>query len=179
MNYTFQIQNSHKHFIKINVQANVSPNAEIIVQLPSWRPGRYELADFAKNVKDFHVIDEKGHELKFHKMNKDSWRIFNAEQTSIQISYLYYAAELNAGSTFLDENQLYINPVNCCVYFPDRVDDSCSVTLDVPDTYDTVTSLVKKGTQNYLANDFHELVDSPIISSSSLQSKRYNSNGVR
>ncbi len=178
MNYTFQIKNSHQHFIKIIVQANVASNSEILVQLPSWRPGRYELADFAKNVKDFQVVDDKGHDLEFHKINKDSWRILNNEQTSIQISYLYYAAELNAGSTFLDENQLYINPINCCMYLPDRMDEPCFVNLDVPDAYETVTSLVKSGAHKFKANDFHELVDSPIISSSTLQCKKYKSNGV-
>ncbi len=178
MNYTFQIEDPHKHFIHIIAEIDVEPNTQIDIQLPSWRPGRYELANFAKNIKDFTVKDSNGMDLKFHKVTKDRWQVFNKENNKIQISYLYYASELNAGSTFLDEDQLYVNPINCCVYIPEKITESCSIRLEIPKDYKIVTSLKEQASNLLVATDFHELVDSPIIASSSIQSKTYSSHGV-
>ena len=54
--------------------------------------------------------------VSFNKKNKDSWEVNTTKYAEIIVKYSYYAAELNAGSTFLNEDQLYINPVNCMMY---------------------------------------------------------------
>ena len=50
--YTIDCDNAQQHFIKIKVQFPVDEN-KTIIHLPSWRPGRYELGNFAKNIKNF------------------------------------------------------------------------------------------------------------------------------
>jgi predicted metalloprotease with PDZ domain len=41
------------------------------LQLPAWRPGRYELGNFAKNVKRVDVFDENDKPLVYQKSTKD------------------------------------------------------------------------------------------------------------
>jgi len=53
MKYTFSAKNPTNHFISIKVECTLSNQDKLTIQLPAWRPGRYELANFAKNVKDF------------------------------------------------------------------------------------------------------------------------------
>ena len=172
MEYRLNINDPHKHFISFAVKIDVSEISELNLQMPSWRPGRYELGDFAKNVRNFNVSNTKGESLSFKKLTKDSWFISNIDsQEFILVEYEYYANTLNAGSTLLDENQLYINPVNCFVFNPNDCNDECFVYLDVPKTYKTVTSLVLQKSGVYVASNFDELADSPIISSESIQQK--------
>lgn len=177
MKYSFKIDNPQKHFIQITIELDVQNDSAIDLQLPSWRPGRYELGDFAKNVKNFNAKDESGNNIEFSKITKDLWRIPSKEYEKLIISYQYYAAELNAGSTWLDENQLYINPINCCMYDPLKMDEKCSLELDIPENYKIATSLEEMDHVLH-AKDFHELVDSPIICSSSLQEFKYELNNV-
>ena len=178
MKYSFKINNPQQHFIEIISEIHVSKRSNISLNLPSWRPGRYELGNFAKNIKDFSVKDELGNVLSFNKTAKDEWLINTDGVQSICISYLYYANELNAGSTFLDENQLYVNPINCCLVDKENIDNECNVFLEIPADYTVATSLHKTSKNHYKAADFHELVDSPFICSNSLKEHKYVSSGV-
>ena len=157
--YTFSYKKPHRHFIDIEMRIFEHSSPELIVQLPAWRPGRYELGNFAKNIQYFKVFDAQGHPLKFQKITKDTWKISTANCSEIVIQYNYYANELNAGSTYLDEIQLYVNPINCCLYIPDRMDETCIVNLEVPSSYKVACSLAQDNNQ-LKAKNFDELVES-------------------
>ncbi len=177
MKYSININNSQKHFIQFSIELDTSGVSFVDLQLPSWRPGRYELGDFAKNIKGFNVYDKAGNNINFCKISKDLWRVDSQGQNKVFVKYQYYAAELNAGSTWLDENQLYINPINCCMYDPLKKDQAYVLELNIPEEYKIATSLKKKD-QFLYANGFDELVDSPIICSPTLQIFNYSSNEI-
>ncbi len=178
MKYTFSYQTPHHHFITIDVEIDTSNKEEIDIQIPAWRPGRYELGNFAKNVRDFEVYSIEGKKVAFNKVSIDKWNIKCKDEETITVQYLYYASELNAGSTFLDDNQLYVNPVNCCIYNPEDLDSKCTVEINYPKDYKIATSLKNVGENLYEAEDFHELADSPFIVSDSLQHNSYTVEGI-
>ena len=169
--YTIDCDNSQQHFIKIKVQFPVDEN-KTIIHLPSWRPGRYELGDFAKNIKNFKVFNDQNKAVNFHKINKDSWEISSNETKYIKIEYQYYANELNAGSSYFDEQQLYVNPVNCFLYAEGKEQFPISLELNIPENYTIASSLVQQN--NFLlAENFDELADSPFICSENLEKQTY------
>lgn len=178
MKYTFSYQQPHHRFITIDVEVKTVNKDEIVLQLPAWRPGRYELGNFAKNVRDFSAFSLDGKPLNCNKVTINSWKIDCKEEEEIIVHYLYYAAELNAGATFLDNNQLYVNPVNCCIYNPNDLASKRVVKIDYPIEHKVATSLKKIGEDLFEAKDFHELADSPFIVSNSLQHGQYEVNGI-
>jgi predicted metalloprotease with PDZ domain len=159
---------------------------QIEVQLPSWRPGRYELGNFAKNIQQFKVVNSSGVKLQYNKITKDKWLINTEGESVITIIYNYYAAELNAGSTWLDETQLYVNPINCLIYCEQKLEEPCRVEIAVPLDYDIagalhVLSTSKENNQKIIkaiAEDYHALVDTPFICSNSLQHNLFVLDGV-
>jgi predicted metalloprotease with PDZ domain len=153
------------------VQFPVDEN-KTIIHLPSWRPGRYELGNFAKNIKNFKVFNDQNKAVNFHKINKDSWEISSNETKYIKIEYQYYANELNAGSSYFDEQQLYVNPVNCFLYAEGKEQFPISLELNIPKNYTIASSLVQEN--NFLlAENFDELADSPFICSENLEKQTY------
>ena len=94
MKYNFKINNPHQHFIEISAEFNVNDRSTISLNLPSWRPGRYELGNFAKNVKDLIVKDNLGSILNFTKTSKDQWLVNTAGVETVIVTYLYYANAL-------------------------------------------------------------------------------------
>ena len=54
---------------------------------------------------------------------------------SLNIKYQYYSNELNAGSTFVSETMLYVNPVNCFIYTKEHIDDSIEIDLKIPEDW--------------------------------------------
>ncbi|MDF2438571.1 MAG: peptidase domain protein [Bacteroidota bacterium] len=178
MKYIVSYTDPHHHYIDIEFIAGGINADETIVQLPAWRPGRYELGNFAKNIQKWKAFDSNGNELLFQKLTKDSWKVQTSGVSELRIRYNYYAAEINAGSTYLDSNQLYMNPVNCCVYLSERIMEKCELELHLPENYVAaiglgLSGLQKPGHRTFLAKDFHELVDSPFIASASLQHNKF------
>lgn len=171
MKYTFHINKPQLQYIDISVELKAT-GKETVLYFPAWRPGRYELGDFVKNVNHFEVFNEKGEPLNYHKTNKNTWSVNSAGSTRLLVKYSYYAAELNAGSTFLDETQLYVNPVNCCLFTDEEYNEPITVQLNVPEEWEVAHSL-KVENNTFKAQNYDELVDAPFICSSNLQKNKF------
>jgi len=169
--YTIDCDQAQQRFIKIKALFPVN-ESKTIIHLPSWRPGRYELGNFAKNIKNFKVYNDTNKAINFHKISKDSWEISTKETNTIRIEYQYYANELNAGSSYFDEQQLYVNPVNCFLYAEGKEQFSISLEINIPKNYTIASSLAQE--KNFLfAANFDELADSPFICSENLEKQSY------
>ncbi len=172
MKYTISIDQPHQQYIQITAFFQ-SDSDSLDFYLPSWRPGRYELGNFAKNVKDVRVFDvETKKRLAVAKISKDCWQVAMEGCKEIRVDYRYYAAELNAGSSFLSEEQLYVNPVNCFLFTKEQYAEPVELKLNIPKSWEIATSMAKNGT-TLMADHFDELADSPFICSAQLQHEEY------
>lgn len=178
MHYIFSWTNPQSRYLTVTAIAENVMASHVRVQLPSWRPGIYELGNFAKNVRGFRAESADGHELMSKKITKDCWEITTEGEETVYFIYEYYAAELNAGSTFLDESQLYVNPVNCCVYLTDRLAEVCTLELQIPEHWQIACALPQPAQNVLVASDFDRLADSPFIASPTLQHQFFVLEGV-
>lgn len=148
----------------------------IELQLPAWRPGRYELQNFSKNIQSFKVFDENDADIPFKKTTKDKWQI-EANLKNINIKYSFYANKTDAGGSFVDENVFYINFVNCIPYTVGEINDSVSICLNLPINWSIASALKfnidKNGIAITTAKSFYELFDSPTIAAEIIQTKKY------
>lgn len=179
MKYTISYQNPNRHYIDVQLAVNVADVEKLKLQLPAWRPGRYELGNFAKNIQKVVAKDENGNELAIQKLTKDLWEITCADTVEVLVQYNYFAKDLNAGSTFLDEKQLYMNPVNCLMYNPDDLEISCELQLNIPEDYQVAIALPSTSKNKFIAKNFDELADSPFIASASIQHYAFDLEGTK
>lgn len=171
MKYKLSIPNPSQQFIHFNVSIYFKEGIQKI-NIPTWRPGRYQEADFAKYIKSFKIFAEDGKPLSFSKTSKSTWEVEIDKPQKIEVSYKFYASIMNAGSTYLSEKQLYVNPVNCFIYTENNYDSFHEVELNIPDDWKIANPL--KTTQKvFTARNFDELADSPFICSKDLQYNSY------
>jgi len=166
-----------QHYIRFKAVFPVT-NSETILKISAWRPGRYELGNFAKNVRNFKVSDVDGKSIEFRKTDKSSWFIHTGNLEKIVVEYEYFAAELNAGSSFLDETQLYVNPVNCFLYSEDLENEAYRISLSIPDDWKIACSLISEN-KLLTATNYEELADSPFICSPNLSYDFYEIQGIK
>jgi predicted metalloprotease with PDZ domain len=166
----------NQHYIRFKANFPVL-KSETILKISAWRPGRYELGNFAKNVRNFKVYDAEKKQIAVQKIEKSSWKIQTENIREISVEYEYFAAELNAGSSYLDENQLYVNPVNCFLYDDNSKDESYQIKLNIPETWQVASSM---SIQNHFltASNYEELADSPFICSPNLSHESYEVQGI-
>ena len=166
--YLISSNNPNRHYINIEVRAKVNGNNSLVFHLPSWRPGRYELANYAQNIQEWNAYNEKGEELQSAKLTKDSWEVNTIGAEEVIIRYNFYANQLDAGASYYDENQLYVNPVNCLLYLQERINEPCSLVLDIPNDYKIASALNFNNKREAITSDFHQF-----IASGELQHKEY------
>ena len=173
LHYTISYQRPHLHWLDFELTAENIDQAITELQLPAWRPGRYELGNFAKNIQRFSVTDADEQALPLRKTQKDRWEVDTRNTDTIIVRYNYYAAELNAGSTWLDEEQLYINFVNCMLYVEGRQEEAYRIKLKLPSDYEIACGLLETKKHTLEAPSFYHLAESPMIASASLTHWQY------
>ena len=157
-----RIQRNGRHELTIT---SIFPAGTDHIQLPVWRPGRYERGDFAQYVRGMAQRTAEGWS-RLEQAELHHWKALNCDGP-IEVRFHFTAAQLNAGSTWADDHLLYVNPVNCLPYHPDLSDIPVHIHLpDVPADWKIATALPK------IADDFgihlkargtQELMDSPWI----------------
>ncbi|NNF01926.1 MAG: M61 family peptidase, partial [Bacteroidia bacterium] len=173
MKYSISFPKPASGFIEIKLEIKDINFDKVQLQLPSWRPGRYELSNFARNIRSWKAIDKKGNNLNFEKLNKDLWEVETSNTDTVIIEYDYYTDSIDAGNCYSSDEQLYVNPIHCCLYDPNKMDETCELFLDIPKNWKVATGLKKHRGNKYSASNYHRFVDSPFICSAGLQHNSY------
>ncbi|GAB3923616.1 M61 family metallopeptidase [Larkinella terrae] len=176
MHYRISSGNPASRLIEVDFFLTNLSAPTVELQLPAWRPGRYELQNFAKNIQRFEIFDANEKPLVFQKITKDRWRVQTAGVSELVARYTYYSNVINAGSSYADDRLLYLNPVNLCLYADDRLREACTLELDIPDNWQIACGLPQTAPKTLLAADFYELADCPLIASPDLQHLHYEVN---
>lgn len=165
------------HFLHITLQVS-PPTPTVRLQLAAWRPGRYQLQKYAKNIYSFDVQDEKGKPLSYEKRNPYCWEIAAADSEKLIVRYTYLAATIDGGGSWVDETQWYINWINCLFYVVGCQDIPFTIHLEIPDDWKIATSLAREG-KTLKPTCYEEAAESPTICSPTLQINTYTIHSYR
>ncbi|HSH67793.1 MAG TPA: peptidase M61, partial [Bacteroidia bacterium] len=81
-NYRFyvDIKNCKDDKLKVELLVPVVKKQEVIYRLPKMVPGTYEIYNFGRLVSGFNAFDDSGNELNVERLDKNSWKITNADK---------------------------------------------------------------------------------------------------
>ncbi|MCB2409563.1 M61 family metallopeptidase [Hymenobacter lucidus] len=181
MHYYVSFDNPLTFYLQVQMTFEVAATATeaLEFQLPAWRPGRYELQNFAQKVQGVVVEDAATNEvLSSRKLTKDRWQVTGATGRTVRVRYNFYAHQMDAGGSWLDESQLYINGVQCFMYVEGRQAETCQLRLELPEGWQIACGLPQSGPNTLQARNFDELVDAPLIASPTLVQQTYVAQGI-
>lgn len=182
MKFDIQPISAQKHLLEITFRFNAT-SALTELQIPYWRPGRYEGGNFPRNYIGIKAFFE-GEPLPCRKITGHRIAIETPPGREITVQYEYYAAELTAGNTYYDAEVLLINPVNCLIYPLGHEHDAFSISLSLPEDWDCATTLKpdpvngEVGILRFTAGDVQELLDTPLLAAPDLETYSYEAGGV-
>ncbi|MBD2768712.1 M61 family metallopeptidase [Hymenobacter sp. BT664] len=181
IHYRVSFENPLTFYLRIELTLDVAAEATapLGLQLPAWRPGRYELQNFAQKVQKVEVFDATNKQpLPYRKRTKDRWEVAAAAGRTVRVSYNFYAHQMDAGGSWLDESQLYLNPVQALMYVEDRQQEACQLTLALPEGWQLACGLQQTAPNVLAAENFDQLADSPLIASPTLVHQQYEAGGL-
>jgi predicted metalloprotease with PDZ domain len=142
--------------------------------LPAWRPGRYLRQNYAANVREW-----SAGEAAVWKDGLTSWRVEARAGEEVTIRYRYYAGVLDAGSSFLDEDEAYFNGSNLFMMVDGLRDEEHVLTIAAPADWSIETQLERVDAQTFRARDYDHLIDSPTIAAARLTRHSFVERGAR
>ncbi|SFU19810.1 Predicted metalloprotease, contains C-terminal PDZ domain [Algoriphagus locisalis] len=165
--YLIESANPLSQFIQITLYIPVRHLSQVRLQLPAWRAGRYQLANYVQNIRNLKVLTPAGEEISTSKITKDLWEFSPDHVGEYQVHYEYYSAKMDAGSCWVDEEQLYLNFVNCCFEVEGRSEEKIQVEINHSDNFNSCTTLLTENGE-FFASNFQQLADSSFLASQSL-----------
>jgi predicted metalloprotease with PDZ domain len=177
--YHISSANPLSAYLQIKTSFSVSEQDALLhLQLPAWRPGRYELQNFAQKIQHFRIQDQDHNPVPFKKITKDRWEVQLSGTKELTVSYNFYARQMDAGGSWIDENQLYLNPINCLLAIVGREQEAAELILAIPENWQIACGLPQKESNILSAENYEQLVDSPLIASPNLKLASYEVNGI-
>ncbi len=163
VDYTVRLDRARNQIVRIEATvANPGDAAEFI--LPTWRPGRYGILDFAADVRIWDATDQSGNALPVQKIRKNAWRVDSAGAESVTFGYDIFANDLGLRTRHADDSHVFLNGSSIFVLNPPTRETPHLVRLDgMPEDW-TIASGLPAGDDAHtlVAANYDVLVDSPI-----------------
>jgi len=166
--YTLSRDPERGRHILVNIRFLTHGAAQLAITLPNWRPGRYELANYARNVVGFSAKSGDEAPLTYEKKSRLIWEVSTNGAAEIEVTYSFYANQPDAGACWVDDALFYVNPVNCLMYTENSRNKPCSVSLQLKSGEQVATGLTRAD-NGFITQDFDELADCPILCSEKLR----------
>ena len=131
MHYSISRKSFTSQYIQIQLEIACLEKEKIYLQLPAWRPGRYELANYAQKIRAFRVTRNET-EIPWKKSSKDLWVFTASESGQYFIQYEFYCNQMDAGGCWSDDQQLYLNFSNFIFELAQRKNEEISVSIELP-----------------------------------------------
>jgi predicted metalloprotease with PDZ domain len=159
----FTRANAEQRKVSSAMTFTVGGTAPVILSLPAWTPGAYEIDNFARNVSNF-AAEETGSSLKWDKLDPDTWRVRPAGPGEITVRFDYQADSLDNANTWARPDFLLFNGTNLFLYPEGRgFDFPARVTVNTEVGWKIVTGMTPAGPRSYSASNYHDLVDMPFF----------------
>ena len=173
IHYRISCPNPASQFLQIELRFSCLANEKVQLQLPAWRAGRYQIANYAQNLRGFTASNPKGKSIPFTKTTKDRWELLAPDEPLIHITYEYWAGKMDAGSAWVDDQQVYVNLVNCCFELLGRSTEPIAVQLDLDDYPQRAVTLTQTETSTWMAENYQILADATVLAAKKLQRETY------
>jgi predicted metalloprotease with PDZ domain len=161
---TFNRQTASQRSLRVSMTFNVAGNEPVLLSLPAWTPGSYEISDFVRKVTGLTVSGEGG-TPRWDKMDPDTWRVVPNGARSITLSFGYTADSMDNAMAWANREFAFFNGTNVMPYPEGRSTEfAATVTVNTEGSWRIVTGMTPGTAPNtWTATNYHDLVDMPFF----------------
>ena len=149
--------------LEVTTTFRVAAAGPVLLSLPAWTPGAYEVANFAKHVRAFSA-KQGSTDLAWDKSDYDTWRIRPTQAGEVIVRFSYHADDLDNARAWARSDFLMVNGTNVFLY-PEGQGFSfpATVTVKTATGWRAVTGMKETATGSFGEANYHDLVDKPFF----------------
>ena len=143
---------------------DVASDAVVLLSLPAWTPGAYEISNYSRWVSGFRATQE-GIPLRWDKVDYDTWRVRPVRAGRVIVSFEYTADTLDNAMSWTRPDFALFNGTNLFMYPEGRPKDfSSTVLIRTDPEFLVATGMEAAGKARlYKSSNYHDLVDMPVF----------------
>ena len=167
--------------LRVAMSFTVAGRDPVVLSLPAWTPGAYEISNFARWVSRFEAADDAGRALPWEKADQDSWRVRPAGGGRVTVRFDYRADTLDNAMAWTRPDFALFNGTNVFLYPEGRgFDFGATVAVRAQPGWRVATGMQQTAeraatdpagaadggrlvTTTYAAPSYHDLVDMPFF----------------
>ena len=170
LSYAINLNNRADDLFKVSLSVKGLTEANAVYQFAATAPGTYQVMNIGRFVKTFEAFDGRGRKVPVEQVSVNQWKLSNAPRVRT-IRYtvgetwnttLDHPIYLMCGTT-IDSNHVLINPHAVIGYPTGMQATPVRLRLSYPTGWKVGTALDRGKDGAYIAKDFDQLVDSPIL----------------
>lgn len=158
VHYEVSIASAAGHLFHVKADFPTTGLDTLLVSLPAWSPGNYEIQNYARFVRHFNVHDASGKAIFWDRVDKDTWRAGTGKATSLTVEFDYYADTIDLSQARLLPSFGQFLGTNLFLYQVGHLERPAEVRFTLPQGWDVMTALTRSG-DAYSAPNYHELSD--------------------
>lgn len=156
--YEVSIGSATGHLYHVKADFPAAGLDTLLVSLPAWSPGNYEIQNYARYVRSFAAADAAGAALFWDRLDKDTWRIVTGRTDRVRIEFDFFADAIDlSGSRLVADFGEFLG-TNLFLYQEGHLERPAELHVVLPAGWKVATALAPAGT-GYRAADYHELAD--------------------
>lgn len=161
---TFDSASAARRTVRVGMHFDVAAAAPVLLSVPAWTPGAYEISNYARKVSGFEARSA-GRPLTWDKADYDTWRIRPTGAGTVDVAFDFLADTLDNAMAWSKPDFLLVNGTNVFP-FPEGIglDFPSRVSVTTAPGWRILTGLDPDGgAGRYRAGNYHDLVDMPFF----------------
>jgi predicted metalloprotease with PDZ domain len=168
---TFDSTTAQTRTLQVGMSFDVAGPGPVLLSLPAWTPGAYELSFYARWVSNFTPVagtdpHANAPPLGWDKLDYDTWRVNPGGAKSVSIRFDYLADTLDNAMAWARPDFVLFNGTNVLPYPEGRgTSFPATVTVKTEPTWLVATGMqaVPQQARSYREGNYHDLVDKPFF----------------
>ena len=149
--------------LRVTATFIVDGREPVLLSMPAWTPGSYEIANFARQVSGF-TATQGGRDLRWDKLDPDTWRVIPAARGEVKLEYRVRADTLDNARAWTRQDFGFFNGTTVFLLVEGRPETPASVRIRTEPDWLVATGMSPgDSAYRYVARDVHDLMDHPFF----------------
>jgi predicted metalloprotease with PDZ domain len=152
------------HLFEVKMDVRIAPPttfAYIDFQIPKWQPGRYAVADFAKNVQEFQAMAGRT-PLPSMKIDDQTWRVQTGGNRDLTVTYKVFGNDLSGTFAQLDAGHANYNGGEIFMYIAGHKSEPVELRIQPPQGWRVIHGrTARNGELEWRFANYEMLIDNP------------------
>jgi predicted metalloprotease with PDZ domain len=164
ISYRLAMSRPASHLFEVTIDVSVPPTdqeAFVDLQIPKWQPGRYSIADFAKNVQEF-TARAQDRPLQWMRIDDQTWRVQRQGNRNITATYKMFGNDLSGTYGQLDVGHASYTGGEIFMYVIGHKSDPVELHIEPPARWRVINGRTERPNQvDWKYPNYELMIDNP------------------